>query len=180
MNRILLIIPVLLFVVIGAFFAWGLTRDPSAIPSQLIDKPLPEFDMPAIEGLEEGFSSDELKGEVVLLNVFASWCVSCHIEHPFLMQLARDDVIKIYGLNWKEEPGKGKEWLDRLGNPYVKVGDDQAGRVAIDLGVTGAPETFVIDRNGRIRYKHVGPVTDEVWRETLQPLVRSLQAEVAS
>ncbi|WP_428409105.1 DsbE family thiol:disulfide interchange protein [Hyphococcus sp.] len=177
MNRLLLLLPVLLFLVVGAFFAWGLTRDPSAIPSQLIDKPLPQFDLPAIEGMDEGFSSEELKGEVTLLNVFASWCVSCHIEHPFLMQLAEDDVIKIYGLNWKEKPGEGKAWLDRLGNPYTRVGDDQAGRVAIDLGVTGAPETFVIDKQGRVRYRVAMPITEPYWNETLAPMIEELRRQ---
>jgi len=178
MNRVVLIIPVLLFAVIGAFFAWGLTRDPTAIPSQLIDKPLPKFEMAAIEGMDEGFSSDELKkGEVVLLNVFASWCVSCHIEHPFLMRLAKNDTIKIYGLNWKDEPGKGKEWLDRLGNPYTKVGDDYSGRVAVDLGVTGAPETFVIDKQGKVRFRVAMPITEQYWNDTLGPMIEELRGQ---
>lgn len=176
MNRLLLLLPVLLFVVVGLFFAWGLTRDPSRIPSELIDRPLPQFDMPAIEGFEEGLSTDDLTGEVALLNVFASWCPPCHIEHPLLVEIARNDLVPIYGLNWKEKPGDGKAWLDRLGNPYEKVGDDQAGRVAIDLGVTGAPETFVIDREGRVRYKVVGPITEDLWNETLWPLIQELRA----
>jgi cytochrome c biogenesis protein CcmG/thiol:disulfide interchange protein DsbE len=175
MNRALLLVPVFLFIVVGAFFAWGLTRDPSRIPSQLIDRPLPVFDMPAIEGFTEGLSTDDLKGEVALLNVFASWCVSCHIEHPVLMRLAAEDAVPIYGLNWKEKPGEGKAWLDRFGDPYTKVGDDQNGRVAIDLGVTGAPETFVVDRDGRVRFKVVGPITEQYWAETLQPLIEDLR-----
>lgn len=176
MNRALLLLPVLAFVIVGVFFAWGLTRDPSRIPSELIDRPLPEFDMPAIEGFEEGLSSADMTGEVALLNVFASWCPPCHIEHPLLVQLAENDVVPIYGLNWKEKPGDGKAWLDRLGNPYVKVGDDQRGRVAIDLGVTGAPETFVIDRDGRVRYKVIGPITEQYWNETLWPLIQELRS----
>jgi cytochrome c biogenesis protein CcmG/thiol:disulfide interchange protein DsbE len=175
MNRALLLVPVFLFIVVGAFFAWGLTRDPSRIPSQLIDRPLPVFDMPAIEGFTEGLATDDLKGEVALLNVFASWCVSCHIEHPVLMRLAAEDAVPIYGLNWKEKPGEGKAWLDRFGDPYTKVGDDQNGRVAIDLGVTGAPETFVVDRDGRVRFKVVGPITEQYWAETLQPLIEDLR-----
>ncbi len=175
MSRVVLLIPVLLFVIVGAFFAWGLTRDPSRIPSQLIDRPLPVFEMPAIEGHVEGLSTDELKGEVALLNVFASWCVSCHIEHPVLMRLAAENAVPIYGLNWKEKPGDGKAWLDRFGDPYTKVGDDQTGRVAIDLGVTGAPETFVIDRDGRVRFKVVGPITEQYWAETLGPLIEDLR-----
>lgn len=175
MNRYVLFFPLVVFVVVGVFFAWGLTRDPSNIPSELIDRPLPEFDMPAIQGFENGLSSDELKGEVALLNVFASWCPPCHIEHPFLVQLAQNDVVPIYGLNWKEKPGEGKAWLDRLGNPYRRVGDDPMGRVAIDFGVTGAPETFVIDKDGRVRYKVVGPITPRVWTETLEPLIAELR-----
>ncbi len=177
MNRLLLIVPVLLFAVISAFFAYGLTRDPSAIPSQLINRPLPVFAMPAIEGFDEGLASTELYGEVTLLNVFASWCVSCHIEHPLLMKLSQNNVIKIYGLNWKEKPGDGKAWLDRLGNPYVKIGDDQAGRVAIDLGVTGAPETFVIDREGRVRFRLAGPITEEYWNDVLAPMIEDLRKQ---
>ncbi len=173
----LYLIPVALFAIMGAFFAFGLQRDPSAIPSQLIDRQLPEFDMPAIEGFDEGFSSEELQGEVTLLNVFASWCISCHIEHPFLMQLAQNDVIKIYGLNWKEKPGEGKAWLDRLGNPYTKIGDDRDGRVAIDLGVTGAPETFIIDREGRVRFRVAAPITEDYWNDVLAPMIEELRSQ---
>jgi len=107
--------------------------------------------------------------------VFASWCVSCHVEHPLLMELAAVGDIPIYGLNWKEKPGDGKAWLDRFGNPYELIGDDQNGRVAIDLGVTGAPETFVVDKDGRVRYVYVGPITPRAWEETLQPLIEELR-----
>lgn len=175
MRRIVFIFPILVFAVIGAFFAYGLTRDPSNIPSQLIDRPLPVFDLPGIEGLPEGLSTDDIKGEVALLNVFASWCVSCHIEHPILMELAKADAVPIYGLNWKDKPGDGKAWLDRYGNPYDRVGDDSQGRVAIDLGVTGAPETFVIDKEGRVRFKVIGPITGQYWTETLEPLIEELR-----
>ncbi|MCK5747896.1 MAG: DsbE family thiol:disulfide interchange protein [Oricola sp.] len=175
MRRIVFIFPILVFAIIGAFFAYGLTRDPSNIPSQLIDRPLPSFDLPGVEGLPEGLSTDDLKGEVALLNVFASWCVSCHIEHPILMELAKSEAVSIYGLNWKDKPGDGKAWLDRYGNPYARVGDDREGRVAIDLGVTGAPETFVIDREGRVRFKVTGPITEQYWIQTLQPLIEELR-----
>lgn len=175
MRRIVFIVPIFVFAVIGAFFAYGLTRDPSNIPSQLIDRPLPAFDLPGVEGLPEGLSTDDIKGEVALLNVFASWCVSCHIEHPVLMDLAKANEIPIYGLNWKDKPGDGKAWLDRYGNPYARVGDDREGRVAIDLGVTGAPETFVIDRQGRVRFKVTGPITEQYWTQTLQPLIEELR-----
>ncbi|PQA86861.1 DsbE family thiol:disulfide interchange protein [Hyphococcus luteus] len=175
MRRIVFIFPILVFVVVGAFFAYGLTRDPSNIPSQLIDRPLPEFDLPAIQGLQDGLSTEDIKGEVALVNVFASWCVSCHIEHPVLMELTKANAVPIYGLNWKDAPGDGKAWLDRYGNPYKAVGDDQKGRVAIDLGVTGAPETFVVDRQGRVRFKVVGPITEQYWTDTLQPLIEELR-----
>jgi cytochrome c biogenesis protein CcmG/thiol:disulfide interchange protein DsbE len=167
MRKVVLFAPLIVFVVVGSFFAWGLTRDPSRIPSQLIDRPLPEFDLPAIQGFSEGLSTEDFKGQVTLLNVFASWCVSCHIEHPLLMELAAKGDIPIYGLNWKEKPGDGKAWLDRLGNPYSMIGDDRQGRVAIDLGVTGAPETFVVDKGGRVRYVFIGPITQRSWEETL-------------
>ena len=175
MKRLSLLAPLLVFILVGGFFAYGLTRDPSRIPSQLIDRPLPIFNMPAIEGFSEGLSTEDFKGEVTMLNVFASWCISCHIEHPVLMELAAANAVPIYGLNWKEKPGDGKAWLDRFGNPYARIGDDQNGRVAIDLGVTGAPETFVIDRDGRVRFKVVGPITEQYWAETLGPLIEDLR-----
>jgi len=176
MRRFLLLFPLVLFVIVGGFFGWGLTRDPSRIPSQLIDRPLPEFDLAAIEGLDEGLKTEDFKGQVILLNVFASWCVSCHIEHPFLMELKENNVIPIYGLNWKENGDRdGIDWLDRFGNPYTLVGDDRNGRVASDLGVTGAPETFVIDKDGRVRYKFIGPITEQHWERTLAPLIEELR-----
>ncbi|MEM9705710.1 MAG: DsbE family thiol:disulfide interchange protein [Pseudomonadota bacterium] len=176
MKRFLLLAPLSLFLIIALAFGLALNRDPSAIPSELIDRPLPDFNLPAIQGLDQGLVSAELTGDVVLLNVFGSWCVSCQVEHPFLMALAEGDEIPIYGLNWKDEPGAGFAWLERYGNPYTAVGDDQAGRTAIDLGVTGAPETFVIDKNGRVRFKFVGPITPEEWRAVLYPLIEELRS----
>jgi cytochrome c biogenesis protein CcmG/thiol:disulfide interchange protein DsbE len=175
MSRLVLLIPLAVFAVIGLFFAAGLTRDPSRIPSMLIDRPLPEFSLPPIEGFETGLAASELVGEVAMINVFGSWCVSCLIEHPVLMELAEAKAVPIYGLNWKDKPGAGAAWLKRYGNPYRRIGDDPDGRVIIDLGVTGAPETFVIDKDGRVRYKYVGPITREVWKETLAPLVEELK-----
>lgn len=175
MRKVILFTPLIVFLIVGLFFAWGLMRDPSRIPSQLIDRPLPEFNLPAPEGFSEGLSTDDFKGQVTLLNVFASWCVSCHVEHPLLMELAAREETPIYGLNWKEKPGDGKAWLDRFGNPYSRIGDDQNGRVAIDLGVTGAPETFVIDKDGRVRYVFIGPITPQSWDETLKPLIEELR-----
>ena len=176
MKRLALLIPLAAFLLVGAFFAIGLTRDPTRIPSVLIDHPLPEFSLSSIEGVDDGgLAAQDLKGDVVLLNVFASWCVSCRIEHPFLKKLADSGEARIYGLDWKDKPGDGAAWLARLGNPYERIGDDADGRVAIDLGVTGAPETFIIDQEGRVRYKYIGPITPEVWMETLAPKIEELK-----
>ena len=174
------IIPLLVMAAIGVAFIIGLTNDPRELPSTLIDKPLPEFNLPPVYEGEAEFTNDDLAGQVALVNIFGSWCAACRIEHPMLMRLTRQNAVPIYGIDWKDKPEDGAAWLRRHGDPYLRVGVDIDSKLAIDLGVTGAPETFVIDRSGRIRYKHVGPITDEVWRQTLQPLVRSLQAEAAS
>ncbi|MEK7265346.1 MAG: DsbE family thiol:disulfide interchange protein [Pseudomonadota bacterium] len=177
MSRLIFLAPLVLFIVLGGYFAIGLTRDPARIPSVLIEKPLPEFDLPPIEGFEKGFASSDLKGEVALINVFASWCVACGIEHPMLMEIAAKEDVLIAGLDWKDPKGGGARWLAKNGNPYAFVGDDAQGRTAIDLGVTGAPETFVVDHAGRIRYKQIGPITPQIWRDTLKPLVEQLKSE---
>ena len=177
MKRVFLFLPLVFFVVMALYFGLGLREDPSEIPSQLIDRELPEFDLPPIEGFEAGLSNADLAGQVSLLNVFGSWCPPCAIEHPMLMQIGRSGVVPIYGVDWKDPPGAGTAWLERNGNPYQRVGDDPDGRLAIDLGITGAPETFIIDRAGRVRYRHVGVITEEVWDGTLRPLVEHLQAE---
>jgi len=177
MMRILLLAPLILFALLAAYFAAGLKRDPSLIPSALIDRPLPQFDLPPIEGFEDGFSSQDIKGEVALINVFGSWCVSCMIEHPMLMEIAANKEVLIAGLNWKDPPGAGARWLEKNGNPYALIGDDPSGRTVIDFGVTGAPETFVVDKLGRIRYKQIGPITPQIWREELKPLIEKLTKE---
>ena len=177
MKRLMFILPLTAFVALLAYFAIGLQRDPSNIPSVLIDKPAPQFDLAAIEGREIGLSTDDLKGEVSLVNFFGSWCVSCRIEHPLLMQLAAEDEIPIYGIDWKDPPGAGAAWLERHGDPYTLIGDDADGRVAIDFGITGAPETFIIDQDGRIRYKYAGPITPQIWEQDLLPVIRKLRDE---
>ena len=150
MARLFFILPISAFLVIGVYFMAGLKRDPAYMPSMLIDRPAPEFSLPPIAGREEGLSSDDFKGEVTLLNVFASWCVACQVEHPVLMRIKSEDSVPLYGLNWKDKPGDGAAWLARHGDPYSKIGDDADGRVAIEFGVTGAPETFVIDADGDV------------------------------
>jgi cytochrome c biogenesis protein CcmG/thiol:disulfide interchange protein DsbE len=174
-RQLALMLPFVLFVGIGIFFAIGLTRDPREVPSPLIGKPVPEFVLPAVAGRTAGLAAADLKGGVSLVNVFASWCVACREEHPLLMQIQRDNVVPINGLNYKDEPGDAQRWLDRMGDPYARTGADLDGRVGIDWGVYGVPETFVVDRKGLIAYKHIGPITPGVWRERLLPLVRKLQ-----
>ena len=177
MNRALLFLPLAIFIGLVGYFAVGLNRNPSELRSVLIDRPLPAFDLPVPEKPEARFSTAVMQGKVSLLNIFASWCVACRVEHPVLLRLATERAIPIYGLAWKDKPEELKQWLAELGDPYTLIGDDAQGRTAIDLGVTGAPETFVIDRTGKIRYKHVGPIDDYVWENTLKPLVSKLEAE---
>ncbi|MEM9494460.1 MAG: DsbE family thiol:disulfide interchange protein [Pseudomonadota bacterium] len=174
-SRLVFFAPLAAFLLLALYFTLGLGRDPSAIPSVLIDKPAPQFSLQPIEGYENGLSTDDLNGDVSLVNVFASWCVGCRIEHPLLMELAAENDLKIYGVNWKDAPGDGTAWLQRWGDPYTRVGDDADGRVAIDFGVTGAPETFLIDSKGRIRYKFAGPITQQIWDEDFAPRIEALR-----
>jgi cytochrome c biogenesis protein CcmG, thiol:disulfide interchange protein DsbE len=176
-RRILYLLPVLIFIGVGIGLAVGLTRDPSTLPSALIDRPLPAFELPAIEGMPgEGLSSADLDGDVSLLNVFASWCVPCRAEHPLLMGLAERGVV-INGIDYKDPAEQAAGWLQDLGNPFARIGADRDGRVAIDFGVYGVPETFVIDREGRIRHRHVGPLQARDLEETILPLLERLGRE---
>jgi cytochrome c biogenesis protein CcmG/thiol:disulfide interchange protein DsbE len=176
-RRLPYLLPLLIFLALAVYFWAGLGRDPHVLPSVLIDRPVPEFALKPIKGHDRGLTSEDLKGQVSLVNIFGSWCVSCHVEHPFLMQLAAKNVVPIYGIDWREkDPDAGPAWLARLGNPYRLVGDDPESQAAIAFGVTGAPETFIVDRDGVIRYKHAGPITPEVWENTLWPIVKALEA----
>jgi len=168
-------LPLAVFAVLAVFFAIGLTMNPRNIPSPLIGKAVPEFDLPAVKGRKLGLSSANLRGEVSIVNVFASWCLACRDEHPLLMQLAASGVVPIHGLNYKDKPDDAAKWLDDLGDPYTRTGADISGQVGIEWGVYGVPETFVIDRDGRIAHKHIGPITPQALNETLLPLVRKLQ-----
>lgn len=177
MKRLVPLVPVLAFAVLAIGLGISLTNDPRKMPSLLVDKALPAFAMASLDGDGGGFSSADLKGKVSLLNIFASWCPGCRAEHPMLMQLAGKGGLSIYGINWKDSPRNGERWLKANQSPYARVGSDGSGRVGIDLGVTGVPETFLVDRSGRVRYRHAGPLTDDVWREIFEPLVMRLQAE---
>lgn len=178
-RRLLYLAPAILFAVIAGYFLWGLNpdRNPNMLPSVLIDQPAPEFDLPPIAGTDgPGLASADLRaGEVTLINFFASWCIPCRAEHPLLMDLAARGEVPIYGINYKNKPDEARAWLEQLGDPYGRIGADESGRVGIDWGVTGVPETFVVDREGRIRYRHWGPIDGKAMTETILPLVRELR-----
>lgn len=159
-----------------AVFLWiGLGRDPSTVPSPLINKAAPEFRLPQLHEPTQQIARADMLGKVWLLNVWASWCVACRQEHPVLMELARVGLVPIYGLNYKDKREDGINWLAQFGNPYLVSAADLDGRVGIDYGVYGVPETFVIDRQGIIRYKHIGPVTVEALKTKILPLVKELE-----
>jgi len=171
------LIAILSFVALGVLLAVGLGRNPRLIPSPLIGKPVPDFSLPPVKGRTLGLSSKDLQGEVSLVNVFASWCVACRDEHPLFMDLAHRGVVPIHGLNYKDAPDDAAKWLDTLGDPYTRTGADRDGRVAIDWGVYGVPETFVVDPEGRIAYKHIGPIDQRTLDEKILPLIERLRAE---
>jgi len=177
-------VPVVAFVAIAAFLLVGLFREPQKIPSPLIDKPAPAFDLPLLPTREAGaegrFLSSQLAGKPYLLNVWASWCAPCLQEHPLFVELAKHKLVPLIGIGYKDDPTAARNWLARHGNPYDVVAADRDGRVAIEWGVYGVPETFVVDATGKIRYKHIGPVTPEVMERQLLPLVRRLTADRGS
>lgn len=176
--RLRFIVPAVLFLVLAVILGWQLlTGEPDKIPSALIDKPIPEFDLPPVKGYDDGLSDEDIKetGGVSLVNVFASWCGPCRVEHPMLMALARGEVVPVYGINYKDAPEDAERWLEENGDPYARVGADIDGRVGIDWGVYGVPETFVVDDAGRIVYKHIGVLTKADLDEKILPLVESLQ-----
>ncbi len=172
MNRFLW--PLALFVVLAGFLAYGLRLDPREVPSPLIGKPAPAFTATLMNEPLKSVGKADFAGKVWILNVWASWCVACREEHPLLVEFARRGVVPIYGLNYKDTRPAGQAWLQRLGNPYTDSLFDPEGRIGLDYGVYGVPETFVIDRSGVIRYKRIGPVTVEVLRDEIEPLVRRL------
>ncbi|MBA3581420.1 MAG: DsbE family thiol:disulfide interchange protein [Gammaproteobacteria bacterium] len=180
MRRWIFLIPLLIFFVVVGFLAQGLFLDPREVPSPLIDKPVPAFTLPTLhlEQADEVISPDYLKGQIYLLNVWASWCQQCLVEHPFFLQLSQYGVIPIYGFNYKDERSDGLAWLQQHGNPYTAVAFDYTGRVGLDLGVYGAPETFLIDKQGIIRYKHIGPVTPDAWSKEFAPRIKTLQEQL--
>ena len=168
--------PLGLFLVLVAFLAVGLRLDPREVPSPLVGKPAPAFQAAALARPEATIKRDDLLGQVWLLNVWASWCGACRDEHPLLVDFARRGGVPIYGLNYKDKREDGLSWLRQFGNPYTDSLFDPEGRIGIDYGVYGVPETFVIDRAGVIRYKHIGPITPAVLRDKIEPLLKQLNA----
>jgi cytochrome c biogenesis protein CcmG/thiol:disulfide interchange protein DsbE len=175
MKRLLFALPILVFAGVVVAFAFALQRDPSKLPSMLIDKPLPQFALPAVRANDSGLKSADFRGKPMLLNVFASWCVSCRLEHPLLLEL-RAEGVPIAGLDWKDKAIDGAQYLRENGDPYAKAGNDSSGRTGIDLGVTGVPETFIVDSYGKVRYKQVGPIEPDDWKNTIKPLLDKLAA----
>lgn len=174
-KRLLFVLPLAAMLSIAVMFWLGLGRDPRLVPSPLIGKPVPAFSLPPVQGRMLGLSSGDLTGQVSLVNVFASWCVACRAEHPLLLRLHSMGVVPIHGLDYKDEPGDAARWLDEMGDPYTRTGADQQGRVGLDWGVYGVPETFVVDRDGRIAFKQIGPIDENVLERTLLPLIARLQ-----
>lgn len=174
----LIFVPLAALVVMG-LFGWGLFRGSDDLPSALLGKPVPQFSLPPVQGRTEGLSTADLQGQVSLVNVFASWCVPCRVEHPLFLELSRTGEVPIYGINYKDLPDQAEAWLKELGDPYARIGADIDGRVAIEWGVYGIPETYMISADGTIAYRHVGPLTRAILDETLMPLVRSLQQQKA-
>jgi cytochrome c biogenesis protein CcmG/thiol:disulfide interchange protein DsbE len=170
------LLPVLIFAALAAALGFGLTLKPREIPSALIDKPVPDFALPPVQGLTAGLSSGDLRaGAPSLVNVFASWCGPCRTEHPLLMDIAKSGIVALHGLNYKDKPDAAASFLRSLGDPYRRTGADRDGRVAIEWGVYGVPETFLIDGKGRIVFKHVGPLTQDVLDKTILPKLAELK-----
>ena len=176
-KRLIFLLPVVGFIAIAAVIAYFMLsgRDPKIIPSALINKPVPEFSLPSIDGAAGALGTAHLRGKVSLLNVFASWCIPCKVEHPQITRLGKVPDIALYGLNYKDKADEAKAWLVRMGNPYHRIGADTDGRAGIEWGVYGVPETFIVDATGRIRYKHVGPVMPRDLEEIILPIIESLK-----
>jgi cytochrome c biogenesis protein CcmG/thiol:disulfide interchange protein DsbE len=176
MKRLWFLIPLFAFIALAIVLAVGLKRDPREVPSPLIDKPAPKFALARLDDAAKTVRLDDLKGKVFILNVWASWCVACREEHPVLLDFAKKRVVPVYGLNYKDTRPDASAWLARFGNPYDASFFDEDGRVGLDFGVYGVPETFIVDGNGVIRMKHIGPITPEVLADKIEPLLKKLDA----
>jgi cytochrome c biogenesis protein CcmG/thiol:disulfide interchange protein DsbE len=168
------VIPAAIFAVLVGFFWVGLSKDPSVVPSPFIGKPAPEFHLQDLADLEATVSNADLVGQPSILNVWATWCVGCRQEHETLMQLAAMDIVPIYGLNYRDNRDQALQWLVRLGDPYMATGYDPDGAAGLDWGVYGAPETFLMDADGIVVYKHLGPLSLAVWRQEFMPRIHAM------
>ncbi|WP_153916424.1 DsbE family thiol:disulfide interchange protein [Shewanella sp. TC10] len=177
MKKLVLFIPLVLFLGMGVFLYQGLFLNPQQLDSALEGKPVPAFQLERLETPGEMLTQENLKGEVSLINVWATWCPACKYEHPFLMMLARKNILPIYGVNYRDERAPAIRELSREGDPYAINIFDKDGRLGLDLGVYGAPESFIVDHNGIIRFRYAGPIDRNVWSETLFPMIQQLQAE---
>lgn len=175
MTRFLL--PLIVVAIMIPVFIIGLGRDPTRVPSPLIDKPAPQFELPTLKDPARTVGSANYEGQLALVNVWATWCVGCRQEHDYLMQLTSEIDIPMYGLNWRDRRDDAVLWLQRLGDPYVASAYDEDGRVGIDWGVYGAPETFLIDQNGVIVHKHISPMTEKVWQQDFLPRILAAQKD---
>lgn len=179
MKKLVLFIPLVLFLAMGVFLYKGLFLNPQKLDSALEGKPIPAFQLERLETPGELITNEQLKGKVALLNVWATWCPSCKYEHPFLNMLSRKNILPIYGINYRDERAPAIAELRRQGDPYTLNIFDKDGRLGLDLGVYGAPESFIVDHNGIIRFRYAGPIDQNVWSETLFPMIQQLQAEAA-
>lgn len=170
------LIPLVVFVGLVVLFIFGLQNDPHMVPSPLIDKPAPEFNLPTVHSADVNLKLDDLKGRVSLINVWASWCVACRTEHPVLVKNAKNKQLNLYGLNYKDKREDALQWLHQLGNPYIESAFDETGKIGIDYGVYGVPETFILDKNGIIRYKQIGPIDQEQLDTVIIPLIKKLES----
>lgn len=173
MNR-LLILPLVLFIGLVLFLAVGLRRDPHEIPSPLINKPAPAFSLKQLQDPAKTFSAADMRGKVWLLNFWGTWCVACREEHPLLLQYAKTAAVPIYGVDYKDDRATALRMLEDEGNPYTITASDPEGRLSIDYGVYGAPETFLIDKNGVVVFKQIGPITEDAWQKEILPRVQKL------
>lgn len=169
--------PIMAFAGLAFLLAVGLTRDPRLLPSEMIDREMPSFDLPALRAGDARVSNADLEGQISLVNVFGSWCAACIVEHSKLVELSFRNDIQMVGLNWRDNNSAALRWLAQYGDPYDLIAIDTNSNLAIELGVTGAPETFLIGPNGQIRYKQIGPLTDQAWSENIEPIVNAIKAE---
>ncbi|HEY1722837.1 MAG TPA: DsbE family thiol:disulfide interchange protein [Magnetospirillaceae bacterium] len=177
MRRLLYLLPLALFLVIAGYFAATLRsgRDPQALPSAMIDKPMPAIDLAALDNGAR-VTSSSFAGQVVLINFFASWCVPCREEQPLLLRLKTENTVPVIGIAYKDKPQDTQRFLTQLGDPFQRIGLDQEGQLALNFGVYGVPETYVIGKDGRIRYRQISVITPEIWEETILPLIKKLAA----